>query len=274
MSATLSHDLSAVLRGAEGPGFALYPGFGDEASGQAMLADVVGLARAAHRGEDIDPALLMRETQAHFEGERPEDLVSKIFRLHRRKAFVPFLADPRISEILAQAIGPNVDCFLSQFIFKNPGAWGQPWHQDSYYFNHQPAGPIVGLWLAITEATLENGCLHILPGSQNEPVHEHVPDARPDAQLGYVEIVDHDMTASQPCLLAPGDLMVFDSHLMHRSTDNESKGLRAAMVWHCAAAGTEDLGFDLGNGRRVKGINTDWMPVLREGVGVVSASMS
>ena len=40
----------------------------------------------------------------------------------------------------------------------------------------------------------------------------------------------------------PGDLLVFDSHLMHRSTDNESAGIRAAMVFHYAATGTVDRG--------------------------------
>jgi len=37
-----------------------------------------------------------------------------------------------------------------------------------------------------------------------------------------------------------GDLLVFDSHLMHCSTDNESDGVRAAMVYHFASAGTVD----------------------------------
>jgi ectoine hydroxylase-related dioxygenase (phytanoyl-CoA dioxygenase family) len=37
-----------------------------------------------------------------------------------------------------------------------------------------------------------------------------------------------------------GDLLVFDSHLMHCSTDNVSTGVRAAMVYHFAAAGTVD----------------------------------
>ena len=40
--------------------------------------------------------------------------------------------------------------------------------------------------------------------------------------------------------MEPGDLLVFDSHLMHRSTDNESSGVRAAMVFHYAATGTVD----------------------------------
>jgi hypothetical protein len=142
---------------------------------------------------------------------------------------------------------PRIDCFLSQFIFKNPGAWGQPWHQDGFYFPFEPPRPIVGAWLAVTEATLDNGCLHVLPGSHHEPVHRHEADRRPGANYGYVEIVDHDMSGSEPVLMSPGDLLLFDSHLMHRSTDNDSTGIRAAMVYHFAATGTVDHGSNVVN---------------------------
>jgi len=261
--------LAETLRGGAQPGFVLYDGFADPAVGDAMLGDVVTIARDAAAGRDVLPSFVMKETQAGFQGQEPEDFVSKIFILHRRQAFRSFLEDERVTRILADVIGPDVDCFLSQFIFKNPGAWGQPWHQDSFYFHFEPARPIVGLWLAVTEATLENGCLHILPGSQAEPVHRHVADSRPGSQYGYVEIVDHDMSASQPCLLSPGDLMVFDSHLMHRSTDNVSDGHRAAMVWHFAKPGTVDRGFDVGDGQRRKNpLHGDWMPVVRAGATV------
>ena len=150
-----------------------------------------------------------------------------------------------MTSIAASVLGTDdLDCFLSQFIFKNPGAWGQPWHQDSHYFlfgPHNGGRPIVGLWLAVTEATLENGCLHVIPGSHREPVHEHVDDRRPGANYGYREIVDFDFSASIPVTMNPGDLLVFDSHLMHRSTDNVSSDIRAAMVYHCARTGTVDL---------------------------------
>jgi hypothetical protein len=53
---------------------------------------------------------------------------------------------------------------------------------------------------------------------------------------------------------------VFDSHLMHRSTDNVSAGLRAAMVFHFAAAGTVDRTEEL----RGYTVN-DWLPVRRNG---------
>jgi hypothetical protein len=256
--------LAANLRGADAPGYQLFPKFVAPEVGERMLADVIGIAREAAAGQDVAPCYVAAESQAGFQGNQPEDLVSKIFKLHRRPAFLDFLRLPIVQQVVAAALGPDVDCFLSQFIFKNPGAWGQPWHQDSYYFPFEPARPIIGLWLAVTEATLENGCLHILPGSQAEPIHEHIKDQRAGANYGYVEIVDHDMSAAEPCLLQPGDLMVFDSHLMHRSTDNVSDGIRAAMVWHFATAGTADLGKDYGDGvHRTSPVN-DWMPYLRD----------
>jgi hypothetical protein len=260
--------LPVALRGEGQPGFVRLDGFADPEVGLAMLADVVGLARAAASGRDVSPAFVMRESQPDFAGREPEDFVSKIFRLHRRGPFRSFLADPRVVRLLVESLGPDVDCFLSQFIFKNPGAWGQPWHQDAHYFPFEPARPVVALWLAVSEATPLNGCLHVLPGSQSEPVHTHVPDARPGSLLGYVEIVDHDMSAATPCLLSPGDLLVFDSHLMHRSTDNQSSASRAAMVWHFAGAGTVDPGMPIGDGRFVPSPVNDWLPVVRGGAAV------
>ena len=125
------------------------------------------------------------------------------------------------------------------------------------------------MWLAVTEATLENGCLHVLPGSHREPVHEHVPDRRPGANYGYVEIVDHDMDAAVPVLMEPGDLLVFDSHLMHRSTDNMTDGIRAAMVYHCCGAGTIDVGAS-----PTRNIVQDFVPLLRAGEVVVGVRMA
>jgi len=244
----------------ERDGFFRLDGFADPAVGAAMQARVVELARAAATGADVGGALVLPEQQPDMGGgAQPEDLLSKVFLLAREPAFHAFVTDPRLTAVVAELVGTDdLDCFLSQFIFKNPGAWGQPWHQDSYYFPFEPPRPVVGVWLAVTEATLDNGCLHVLPGSHREAVHQHVPDRRPSANYGYVEIVDHDMGGSRPVLMSPGDVLVFDSHLMHRSTDNGSDGRRAAMVFHLAAAGTVDHTVEL----RGYTVN-DWMPARR-----------
>lgn len=235
-------------------GFFLVPGFADPNVGAAMLARVVEISRAAggqivHDGFVVTPE---QNLAASVDATAPaERRVSKIFRLHRERPFREFIESEAILSLGRSLLGPRLDCFLSQFIFKNPAAWGQPWHQDSFYFPFDRA-PQVGLWLAVTGATLENGCLWVLPGSHREPIHEHVPDRRPDANFGYVEIVDHDFGEERPVTMAPGDLLVFHSHLMHRSKDNRSDGLRAAMVYHLAEHGTRDLG------KRPSPVN-DWM---------------
>jgi phytanoyl-CoA hydroxylase len=222
----------------ERDGFFRLSGFADQATCDSMLDELINICRRQAAGEDVGQAWVMPEPQDLGERENPEELVAKVFRLHRDGIFHDFATRTDVVDLVAELISPDIDCFLSQFIFKNPGAWGQPWHQDSFYFPFEPARPIVGVWLAVTQATLENGCLHVLPGSHVEHVHEHIRDRRPGAMQGYMEIVDHDMHESVPVLMEPGDLLVFDSHLMHRSTDNVANVLRAAMVYHYATAGT------------------------------------
>ena len=133
-------------------------------------------------------------------------------------------------------------------------------HRDGFVRLEAFAEAAVGqaMLARVVDHTPDNGCLQVVPGSHTQPVHDHVPDHRPGANYGYVEIVDHDMDDAVPVPMAPGDLLVFDSHLMHRSTDNVSDGLRAAMVFHLAAAGTTDHTVE----HRGYTVN-DWIPVRR-----------
>ncbi len=240
-------------------GFCFVRRFASETTGKEMLARATELAREAKGAGLAGRSLVMPEAKQNPFAKNPEDQVSKVFRLHRDPIFRDFAERADLLDGVAAILGPELDCFLSQFIFKHPGAMGQPWHQDSHYFPFDRA-PQLGAWLSVTQATLENGCLHVLPGSQREPIHTHVPDRRPEANYGYVEIVDHDMSAAVPVLMEPGDLLLFHSFLMHRSTDNRSAGIRAAMVYHYAQAGTVD-GTEKATGRPSP-VN-DWLPVRR-----------
>jgi phytanoyl-CoA hydroxylase len=231
-----------------------------------MLERVTAIVRDPDLAAGLSVKILPESNKAGQPVAHPEDATSKVFKLHRDTFFAAFAHSAPVVDLVAELIAPDIDVFLSQFIFKTPGAWGQPWHQDSFYFPFDPARPVVGVWLAVTEATLRNGCLHVLPGSHAEPVHTHVPDRRPGANYGYFEIVDHDMAGAEPVLMDPGDLLVFDSHLMHCSTDNESDGIRAAMVFHYAAGGTIDHTEEY-----FPTIN-DWVPARRDGRPTVSSA--
>jgi len=223
-------------------GYAVIRGFASADHARALLNAAVALARAEAAREPIAPAFVTPEANL---SDRPttnaEDKVSKVFRVHRQEPFGSFASRPDLLDLIAALMGTDaIDCFSSQFIFKNPGAWGQPCHQDSFYFPFEPARPVVGAWLAATDASLDNGVLYVVPGSAAEPVHEHVPDRRPNANYGYYEIVDHDVSNAIPVEMEAGDLLLFDSHLMHFSNDNTSDRWRAAMVYHYAPHGTID----------------------------------
>lgn len=164
---------------------------------------------------------------------QPEDSVSRVFNCHAEGACLELAHDAHIVANVVRILGKRLDCFQSQCVFKNPGAIGQPWHQDAYYFDFD-LEPKVGVWIALSHADASNGCLWVLPGSHTERVHEHVPDRRPQANAGYVQIAGHEFAAAIPVPMQPGDVLFFDSHLMHKSGDNSSSARRVAMVLHYA----------------------------------------
>ena len=203
-----------------------------------------------------DGKIAIREMKPNEHAKTIEDEMSKLFRIHSKGIFNDIIKREEVINPLRDILGENIDCFLSQFIFKNPGAWGQPWHQDSSYFNFNKS-PQVGVWIATSEATLENGCLVILPGSHKEPLHEHLTDERPGANYGYTEIKDHDFSDEEPLLLKKGDVLFFHSFLMHKSYDNKSSERRTAMVYHFAESDTKVLGLD--------SPTNEWVNILRNG---------
>ncbi len=253
-------ELSDALAQWEERGFFLIRGFRSADVGDAMLDRVIEIGRAANGEWLFEDRIVTPEQNlaAEVSADSPaEARISKIFKLHRDPVFRAFIESPDVLAIGRSLLEAELDCFLSQFIFKNPGAWGQPWHQDGFYFPFDRE-PQVGLWLAVTQANEENGCLWVVPGSHRDEIHEHVPDRRPNANVGYVEIVDRDTSTEIPVEMAPGDLLVFHSRLMHRSKDNLSDGLRAAMVYHLAARGTQDVSG------RASPVN-DWLPLDVDG---------
>jgi ectoine hydroxylase-related dioxygenase (phytanoyl-CoA dioxygenase family) len=112
-------------------GYFILPKFADDATCTTMHERAVELCRRAAAGESIHHSFVDPERNPWPEAREPEDRVSKVFILHDwDPVFGPFSRDERLVAVLGELLGPDIDCFLSQFIFKNPGAIGQPWHQD------------------------------------------------------------------------------------------------------------------------------------------------
>ena len=204
----------------------------------AIRADPPSLHADERVYSTADDLLIYPEKAPSPVARNPEDFIAKVFNCHILGAAHDLATDDIITDRLRGILGNDIDCFQSQFIFKNPGVIGQPWHQDAYYFRYDKQ-PQVTVWVALSRATLENGCLWVLPGShRRQHVFDHVPDQRPESLQGYQEIVSEDTATEIPVTMEPGDVLFFHSYLMHRSTDNVADYRRSAMVYHYAEAGT------------------------------------
>ncbi len=248
-------------------GFFVLRGLVPPAETKAIEDEVIARIRADppedHPGETLYAAGpnygIFPEREPSPTAVNPEDRIAKVFNCHTEGLSREIAGRDAIVDRVAEILGPDLDCFQSQFIFKNPGVIGQPWHQDSYYFRFDRQ-PQVGVWVALSRATLQNGCLWVLPGSHKGPIHAHVPDRRPAANRAYTEIVDQDDSAREPALMEPGDVLFFHSYLMHMSTDNVADERRAAMVYHYARAGTRAETPEIE--RTLAHVNR-WIPVRR-----------
>jgi hypothetical protein len=76
--------------------------------------------------------------------------------------------DAKVAGILQQLIGPNVEFLSVKAVFKNAQTnFNSPWHQDWYYWQGSPK---ISIWIALDDATPDNGCLRMVPGSHREHV--------------------------------------------------------------------------------------------------------
>ncbi|CAG2055324.1 unnamed protein product [Timema podura] len=100
----------------------------------------------------------------------------------------------------------------SMYIYKNPGVGSEAVvpHQDATFLHTEPVY-LVGFWIALEDATLENGCLWFAPGSHRSGVHRR-----------FVRNPDHD---SSTCILIHG-------LVVHRSDLNKSSKSRHAYTFH------------------------------------------
>ena len=108
-------------------GFLIIRGFAPVEDCAAMHARVVEFCRMNAAGERVPNVFVLPEKKPNPLARNPEDNVGKVFRLHRDPIFKKLAEDPAVIDIVSDLIGPELDCFVSQFIFKNHGALGQPW---------------------------------------------------------------------------------------------------------------------------------------------------
>jgi phytanoyl-CoA hydroxylase len=154
--------------------------------------------------------------------------------LHDRDpVFGPFSRDARLAALVADLGVEQPLLMQSMLIFKQPRIGGEVvWHQDASFLITEPAS-VIGLWFALEDATLANGCLWVAPGGHRGPLRERY--VRTDG--GFVtERLDATPwpsgDATRALEVPAGTLVVFDGHLPHASAPNRSERSRLAYTLH------------------------------------------
>src|SRR4030095_9982444 len=138
---------------------------------------------------------------------------------------------------LAGDIGLEQPLLLqSMYIFKQPHIGGEvTCHQDSTFLFTNPID-IAGLWFALEDATIENGCLWAIPGGHRRGLKSRwVRSAN-----GGMELItfDHEPWSENelvPLEVSKGSLILLHGLLPHRSLENRSPRSRHAYTLHLIA---------------------------------------
>lgn len=132
-----------------------------------------------------------------------------------------FISQKKIVDLLAPLIGPDFWVRWDQLVSKAPGGAEFPWHQDNGYNNLKDEH--YQLWIALTPSHPENGGLWLIPGSHKKGL---LPHRSVDKHKVWSGRVDHEV----PIIADPGDVVVFSSLMLHRTTPNTVSYPRHAYV--------------------------------------------
>jgi phytanoyl-CoA hydroxylase len=129
-----------------------------------------------------------------------------------------------VMDVLATLLGQQAMMAQTMYYFKPPGAKGQRMHQDNFYLLAAPA-TCIAAWTAIDDATLENGCLWVVPGSHRHTIHcpKEVPGESWN-NYGDSHINPFPREAKPiPVTVPHGSTMFFGGQLIHGSGPNRTK---------------------------------------------------
>jgi phytanoyl-CoA hydroxylase len=134
----------------------------------------------------------------------------------------------------AKSIGFEKPAIIqSMYIFKPPRIGGEVLcHQDSTYIYTEPES-CVGFWFALEDATVENGCMHFIPGAHKEPLRKrNYRDADGRIVNEIVDDTPFDLDQALPAAAPAGTLVIFDGRAPHYSAPNTSDKSRHAYTLH------------------------------------------
>uniref|UniRef100_A0A1A8DTN0 Phytanoyl-CoA dioxygenase domain-containing protein 1 n=2 Tax=Nothobranchius kadleci TaxID=1051664 RepID=A0A1A8DTN0_NOTKA len=147
---------------------------------------------------------------------------------------------PKVQGIARKLGLSNPVILQSMYIFKQPGIGGEVTpHQDATFLYTEPLGRVMGLWIALEDATVNNGCLWFIPGSHSTGISRRMVRTPEDTYpltdfIGRERPYDEETFVAAP--VRKGGVVLIHGEVVHRSAQNNSDDSRHVYTFHIMEA--------------------------------------
>ena len=172
---------------------------------------------------------LFTERLVHLAAEAPEVTADLDIMRARGEATFNFLKNPKILDLAESFVGSEIMCNPIQHIRailpkRESQREPTPWHQDAgVCWPDTDSYFMLTIWIPIVDATLENGCLQVLPGSHKMGLFTHTW-----GEAGLLVTPENQPANLTPKLLPirAGGVILFHNYTLHSAKPNESETVR------------------------------------------------
>jgi len=212
--------------------------------GFVVLEDAIAPAEIAEVLAEVDPleaqtdALLRNAENGRFFIAESGAITFSTHLVKRSPRLRAFAAHPLFAGLCADLIGPDANLYWDQAVYKKPEKPRRfPWHQDNGYTFVEPQQYLT-CWLALTDATLDNGCPWVAPRLHRRGTlrHTYVDP------LGYECFSDPGDAIAAP--VRAGGVVVFSSLTPHLTGPNTTDSVRKSYILQYAPVGAHVMRGD------------------------------
>lgn len=216
-------------------------------AGKALEDDLIERMRSeydaefalARRGERPVRNLAVADDDGHDDDEEGRQEMLQFMQISEHNVhFHRLIYHTRILDIIEDIIGPNIQLFHNQALYKPPHHGGPIfWHQDNAYWKCLPAN-LVSCWLTLDDVDLDNGAMQFIPGSHLRPMN-HDQARGSDVLLDMGKLVDDSRAVVAD--LPAGGVTLHHCQTLHRTAPNRTDRQRRALAIHYMTPGTKSM---------------------------------
>jgi ectoine hydroxylase-related dioxygenase (phytanoyl-CoA dioxygenase family) len=202
--------------------------------------DVISETEAAELLADLEAA------EAEVADDRARLSMLRSYPSQLLPSFARLIRHPRLIEGVSQLIGPDLLVWSCGFFIKEPSARSYvSWHQDLNYWGLDGDQEVTA-WIALTPATIENGCMRFVAGSHERKDVPHVDSFAQDNLLtrGQEIAVEVDEASAVNVVLRAGQASFHHGHMFHASGPNETNSRRVGVAIRYVAPSMKQLSGD------------------------------